>query len=155
MISVDVGCNLGLGTVTIGEQLLLVVQQLLARLGRVFCVLRLDNRVDRASLLAEAAVDALGHVNVVPCGPSCTILARLRLDRDGLSGADGLAELARDATFFAGGVSAEGVLATEARAKRTLLEGVHDRVGWAEEVLEYDPHAAQDFGEEKQLTGLV
>lgn len=40
------------------------------------------------------AVDALGHVNVVPGRPPRAVLARLGLDRDSLSRADGFAELA-------------------------------------------------------------
>jgi hypothetical protein len=39
---------------------------------------------------------------------------------------DGFAELTSDAALLAGGVSAEGVLATEARADGSLLEGVVD-----------------------------
>lgn len=43
-----------------------------------------------------------------------------------LCGADGFAELARDAPFLAAGVAPERVLSAEARAKRSLLEGVVD-----------------------------
>jgi hypothetical protein len=53
VIGLEVGGNLGLHPVAILEQLLLVVEELLARLGRKLCILRLDNRIDRAGLLAE------------------------------------------------------------------------------------------------------
>lgn len=42
----------------------------------------------------HSAVDALGHVDVVPGRPPRAVLARLGLDRDSLSRADGFAELA-------------------------------------------------------------
>jgi hypothetical protein len=81
---VQVGRDLGLGPVAVHEKLLLVVQELLARFGgellvlgymkmyqpgvsgAVMCTRRLTlhNRIDGASLLAEAAVNALGHVDV-------------------------------------------------------------------------------------------
>jgi hypothetical protein len=46
-----------------------------------------------------------------------------------------------DATLLATGVTAEGMLATEPGRERALLEGVHDSVRWAEELLEDNPHA--------------
>lgn len=83
MVGLEVGGDLGLCHVSIGEQLLLVVQQLFASLGRVLCVLgwvesasdpvgddrravklTLDNGIDGASFLAETTVDALCHVEV-------------------------------------------------------------------------------------------
>src|SRR5262249_56222922 len=61
----DVGGELGLPAVAVRQQLLLVVEELLAGLGGELEVRSLDDRVDRAGLLAEAAIDALGHVDVV------------------------------------------------------------------------------------------
>lgn len=109
-----------------GEGRTLVVEELLPRLGGVLGVGRLDNGVDGARLLAEAAVDALGHVDVVAGRPAGPVGALLGLDRDGLGGADllrasascpagcrsgrggemtyGLAELAGDAALLARGV---------------------------------------------------
>jgi hypothetical protein len=46
-----------------------------------------------------------------------------------------------DATLLATGVTTEGMLATEPSRERALLEGVHDSVRWAEELLEDNPHA--------------
>ena len=53
---------------------------------------------------------------------------KARASRDGLRGANGLAQLARDASLLAGGVSAECVPAAEAQRQRLLLRGVveHD-----------------------------
>ena len=66
MIGLDVGLDLNLPLVPVLQQLLLVVQQLLVGLGGVLEVGPFHDGVHRASLLAEAAVNALGHVNVVP-----------------------------------------------------------------------------------------
>lgn len=70
------------------EKPTLVVQQLFSRLGSVLGVGALDNGVDGARLLAEAAVDALGHVDIVAGGSSGAVGSLLGLDGDGLGGAD-------------------------------------------------------------------
>src|SRR5688572_4831864 len=54
--------DLALPAVAVREQPLLVVVKLLARLGGELEVGPLDNGIDRAGLLAEAAIDALHHV---------------------------------------------------------------------------------------------
>ena len=45
----------------------------------------LYNSIDGTGLLAEAAINTLGHINVVARRSSTSVLARFRLDRDGLS----------------------------------------------------------------------
>jgi hypothetical protein len=65
----------------------LVVQQLLVRFGRIFEVGALHDSVHGARLLAEAAVDAFRHVNVVARRASAAVLALLRLNCNGLRGA--------------------------------------------------------------------
>jgi hypothetical protein len=65
----------------------LVVQQLLVRFGRIFEVGALHDCVHGARLLAEAAVDALRHVNVVARRASAAVLALLCLNCNGLRGA--------------------------------------------------------------------
>ena len=75
-----------------------------------------------AGALAEAAVDALRHVDVVArCAARAVVAARTRFDGDRLRGADRLAELAGDAAFFAVGIAAKRMLAAEARRQRRLL----------------------------------
>jgi len=44
----------------------------------------LNNSIDRACLLTEAAVDALCHVDIVARGSPAAICTRLRLNRDSL-----------------------------------------------------------------------
>ena len=139
LVSLSVGCvgagdrgQLRLPLVTVGEKLLLVVEQLLPGLHGVFGVGALDNGVHGARLLAEAAVDALGHVDVVAGRAAGAVGALLGLNRDGLRRADGLAQLAGDAALLAGRVAAQGVLAAEAWRDGALLEWVEDCVagGW-------------------------
>jgi len=65
--------------------------------------------------LAETAVDALGHVDVVTSCAARAVRALFGFDGDGLGGADGFAELAGDAAFFARRVPAQSVFATETR----------------------------------------
>ncbi|KAJ8552493.1 hypothetical protein ON010_g10051 [Phytophthora cinnamomi] len=69
--------NLELPLVTVGQQLGLVVQQLLVALGGELEVRALDDGVHGARLLAEAAVDALGHVDVVARSTARAISAGL------------------------------------------------------------------------------
>src|SRR6267154_2278845 len=116
--------DLGFPAVAVGEQLVLVVEQLLARLGGEFEVGALDDRIDRAGLLAEAAIDAFRHVDVVARGAPAAVLARLGLDGDGERRADRLAKLAGDAALLAVGITAQRMLAAEARAERPLFIGV-------------------------------
>mmetsp|Transcript_39253 Transcript_39253/g.93942 ORF Transcript_39253/g.93942 Transcript_39253/m.93942 type:complete len:241 (+) Transcript_39253:181-903(+) len=150
----DVGRERGLPLVAVLEQLLLVVEQLLVRLRRVLEVGPLDDGVHRAGLLAEAAVDALGHVDVVARGAPRAVLTHLRLDGDGLRRADGLAQLARDAPLVAARVASQRVLASEARREVSLLEGVVDGGLLLEQLEEGERHAADQLAHE-QLAGRV
>jgi hypothetical protein len=142
------GCgNLWLPLVTVGQKLLLVVQQLFSGLGGVFRVgscaylvsngvtlnilsgqLTLNNSINGATLLAVTTVDALGHINVISGCPTASVLAFLGLNRNGLSGADGLTELASDATLLTSGIATQSMFATETGGDRTLLEGVEDGI---------------------------
>ena len=89
-----------LPSISVVKELLLVVQQLLVRLGRVLKVRAFDNRIHRACLLAKAAVDALCHVNIVTGGPPGTVLTRLCLNGNSLRWANGLTQLARNAPLL-------------------------------------------------------
>ena len=72
--------------------------------------------VDRAGLLAQPAIDAFDHINVVAGGTAGAVVpARAGLDDDGLRRTDRLAELAGDAALLAVGIAAQYMLAAEAR----------------------------------------
>src|SRR5262249_34828424 len=110
-----------LPAVAVGEQALLVVVELLARLGRELEVRALDDGVDRAGLLAHAAVDALHHVDVVARGaPRAVVAARAGLDGNRLGRTDRLAQLAGDAALLPVRIAAQRVLAAEAGRERPL-----------------------------------
>lgn len=53
----------------------------------------LDDGVHGAGLLAEAAIDALGHVDVVAGGPAAAVSPRLGLNGDGLGSGAGQCHL--------------------------------------------------------------
>ena len=92
------------------------------------CRHTLNNGIDWAALLAESAVDALGHVDIIACGPPATVHALFGLDCDGLCRANGFAELASNATLLTGRVPSQGMFASEAGRNRALLEWVEDGV---------------------------
>eukprot|EP00307_Rebecca_sp_RCC1486_P010414 CAMPEP_0119413136 /NCGR_PEP_ID=MMETSP1335-20130426/5323_1 /TAXON_ID=259385 /ORGANISM="Chrysoculter rhomboideus, Strain RCC1486" /LENGTH=193 /DNA_ID=CAMNT_0007437915 /DNA_START=272 /DNA_END=854 /DNA_ORIENTATION=- len=151
MLRLERRCNLCLPPVTVVQELVLVVEQLLVCLRRILVIRALNDRVDWTGLLAEAAEDAFGHVNVVACRASRAILTHLRLNGDSLRRADGLTELASNAPFLACWVSPECVLATEARAQWPLLEGVVDGDLLPEEHRESEAHTTQDLRDEERL----
>ena len=95
---------------------------------RVFKVRAFNNSVNWASFLAESAEDALGHVDVVLGRATRAIRPWLRLNRDGESGARGLAQLASNASLFTGWVPAQSVLASEHGGERTLLPRVMEHM---------------------------
>src|SRR5436305_2911289 len=101
--------DLGLPAVAIREQLFLVVEELLARLGGEFEIRALDDRIDRAGFLAIAAIDAFCHIDVVARRASAAVIARFRLDRDRERRADRLAQFAPDAALLPVGVAAHTV----------------------------------------------
>src|ERR1043166_8188952 len=111
--------DLALPAVAVGQELFLVVVELLARLGGEFEVRPFDDGVDRAGLLAEPAIDAFDHVDVVARGaPRAVVPSRPGLDGDRLRRADRLAELAGDAALLAIWIAAQRMLAAEARRDR-------------------------------------
>lgn len=94
--------------------------------------LTLNNGIDRTALLTVSAVDALGHIDIVSGRATASILTLFSLNGNSLGRADGLAELACNASFFTGRVATQGVFATEARGDGTLLERVVDGVSVSE-----------------------
>ena len=147
--------DLGFPAVAVRQQLVLVVEKLLARLGGELEIRALDDGIDRAGFLAEAAIDALRHVDVVARGAAAAVLARLGLDGDGERRADRLAELAGDAALLAVGIAAQRMLAAEARAERALLVRVVHRHRRLEHVAQGEPHARDELGQEQAARAAV
>src|SRR6201995_1281619 len=102
--------DLPLPAVAVIQQALLVVVELLTGLDGELQVRAFHDGVDRAGLLAKAAVDALDHVDVVAGRAPAAVGARLGLDGDRLGRADRLAELAGDAALLAVRVAAQRML---------------------------------------------
>src|SRR5260221_306930 len=147
--------DLGLPAIAVREQLVLVVEQLLARLGGELEIGTLDDRVDRAGFLAEAAIDAFRHVDVVARRAPAAIGARLRLDGDGERRAHGLAKLARDAALLAIGTTAQRMFATKPRAERPLLVGIVDRHRLLKHVAEGERHAFEQLDQQPASSPAV
>jgi hypothetical protein len=178
----QVGGDFGLPLVTVGQKLLLIVKKLNTSLRSKLKVGTLDNGVDRARFLAEATVDALGHVNIVTGSATRTVSTGLSLNGDGASRADSLAQLAGNTSvdisksqvsdeteaerggnsrsrgtvpFLTRLVSAESMLTTEARAKRTLFERIVKSGGLGEHVAGGDPHALENLRQQVVTSSIV
>src|SRR5882762_7374825 len=143
--------ELALPAVAIGEKFRLVIIELLAGLGREFEIWPLDDGIDRTGLLAQAAIDAFHHVDVVAHGTAgAVVAARAGLDGDRLRRADRLTQLAGDAALFAVGIPAQGMLATEARRNRPLLERIIQRRLRLEEIAHGEKERRYEFGQQKR-----
>jgi hypothetical protein len=83
----------------------------------------LDDGIDRAGFLAEAAEDALGQVDVVARGAPTAVALLGGFDGDRHCRADCLAQLAGDAALFAVRVAAQGMQAAETVACGVFSSG--------------------------------
>src|SRR6266567_3769948 len=131
------------------EQHFLGVVEVAALLAVVLEDARLDDRVHRAGLLAQAAEDALGEVDVVARGAARSVGALLGLDRDRERGAHRLAQLAGDAALLAVRVAAQRVQPPEARAHRRLLLGELHRDLAPEEVAPGEHHPLRQLDQQE------
>src|SRR5581483_12197498 len=105
-----------LPAVAVGEKSRLVIIKFLPRLGREFEIRTLDDRIDRTGLLAQPAIDAFHHVDVVTNrAPRPIIAPGTRLDRDRLRRANRLAQLAGNAALLTIRITAQRVLAAKTR----------------------------------------
>src|SRR6202012_1347058 len=142
--------DLAFPAVAVGEQALLVVVELLAALGGELEVRALDDGIDRAGLLAHAAIDAFDHVDVVAGGAP-----RAAVDGDRLRGADRLAQLAGDAALLAVGIAAQRVLAAEARRQHALLVRIVERGLRLQKVAHREDDRLDEFPEEDPARGAI
>lgn len=88
----------------------------------------LNDSIDRATLLAVAAVDTLGHINVIASRPATSVHTLFSFDGDSLGRTDGFTKFACNAALFARWVASKGVFTTEPRRDRAFLEGVENGV---------------------------
>src|SRR5262249_52467785 len=130
--------------------------ELLARLGSELEIGPLHDGVHRTGLLAQAAIDALHHVDVVAGGAAgAVIAARPGLDGDGLGRADRLAQLAGDTAFLPVGIAAQRMLAAEAGRDRVLLERIVDGGLGLEEIAHGQAESLHELLEEDRSRRLV
>jgi hypothetical protein len=151
----QVGGNFSLPSITVGEELVLVVEQLDTRLRRELKVGALNNGVYWARFLAKSAVNALGHINIVTRRAARAIRAGLGLNGNGTGRADGFTKLAGNATLLTGFVATESVLTTETGRESSLLKGIIDRGRFLQIVAERNPQALEELGDEVILGGVV
>lgn len=116
--------QLRLPNIPILKQLLLIIIQLLLHLPRKLMILTQNDRINRTSLLAIAAINTLCHVYVIPNSSPTPVRPLLSLDSDGICRAGGLAQLAGYASLFPGRVSSQGMLPSEHGTDRRLFKGV-------------------------------
>src|SRR6186713_2635843 len=148
--------DLALPAVAVREQTLLVVVELFARFGRELEVGAFDDRIDRAGFLAQSAIDALHHVDVVARGaPRAVVAAGTGFDGDRLRRTDRLAQLAGDAAFLAVRIAAQRMLAAEARRDRPLLERIVQRRLRLEEIAHGEKERRYEFGQEQRAGRCV
>src|SRR5690606_8993746 len=129
-------------------------EQFFTRLGGELAVRSIDDGVHRAGFLAQTAVDAFDHVDVVARRAAAAVGTRFGLDGDGLGRADGLAQLAGDAAFFTVRVAAQRVFATETRRLRVPLERIVHRRLRLHHVLHRQADGAEHVGQHRALGRL-
>jgi hypothetical protein len=155
MLAHEILCNLHFPLITIAKKLLLIIQEFFMRFSRKFVIGSLHNGIDRTGFLTESTIDAFGHVNIIPRGPTRPILSFFGINGNGLGGTYRLAKLAGDATFFSGWVASQGVFAAEARTEIALFVGVVDGHFGFQGNFGTKPKGTKDFGQEKDLRGTV
>lgn len=84
MIRVDIGGDFGFPLITVVEELLLVIKELLVRFSGKLEIRTFHDGIDRTRLLTEPAIDALGHVYIIPGRPPRTIGAFLSFNSNSL-----------------------------------------------------------------------
>src|SRR6185312_15290218 len=155
-VQLHIARQFALPTVAVRQKLVLVVIKFLARFRRELEIRPLDDGVDRAGFLAEAAIDALHHVDVVAYGATRTIIAaRAGLDGDRLRRADRFAQLAGDAALFPIGIAAQRMFATETRADWSFFVRIVDRFLGREELAQAKRIADDNILEKQRYRRLA
>lgn len=103
----------------------------------------------------KSAVDAFGHIDVIPSGPPGAVLPLLGVDCDGLRGTGSLAQLASDAPLLAARITPQRMLPPKAGGEVPLLVGVVDGYLGLEGDFTREPECAPDFGHEEDSGGAL
>src|SRR5690606_11126812 len=110
------------------------------------------NRIRRARLFAEPAVDAAREVDAEPCRIPAAGLVLGLLERDAVDRTRDRAEVTRDAALLSVRVARQDDAAAEAGREIGLLLGVEDRLALAEAVHEDADHALHLAAEHGELS---
>ncbi|EDK41018.2 conserved hypothetical protein [Meyerozyma guilliermondii ATCC 6260] len=153
-VSINTVLQFLLPLITILQQLLLIIQQLLSGLGRILHIWRLHDGIHGTRFSTVATVDTLGHVNVVLVGSSQSIGTFFCLDGDGLCWANSFTQLTCNTSLFTAGVSPQSVFSSESGRDGSLFKWVIDGIWSSEEHLHTDVHSSGNFTQEKKLGGL-
>src|SRR3974390_673337 len=108
--------NFRFPAVAVREQTVLVIIEFFAGFRRKLEIGALHDGINGTSLLAEAAIDAFDHVDVVARGAATSVFAGLGFDGDCLRRADGFAQFAGDTALLAVRIAPERMLGAKARA---------------------------------------
>jgi hypothetical protein len=122
--------------IPIGQQFLLVVQQLFVRLSRILKIGSLYDGINRTSFLTKATVYALCHIDVVPCCSSRAVFSFFCLDSNRLSWTNSFAQFASDTSFFTSRISTQGMFTSKPWTYRSLFKRVVYGHFWFKEYLE-------------------
>lgn len=118
-------------------------------------ILTLNDSIHRTALLAKPTIYTLGHIDVVSRRSSTPVLPLLGLNSDSTRWTDCLAQFTRNTPLLPCRIPSQSMLTTKTRTNGSFLEGIVNRVGWAEELLEHNVHPAQHFGKEKVFACFV
>lgn len=101
----------------------------------------------------KSTVNALGHINIISGSPPGPVLPLFGVNRDGLRRTRCLAQFTGDAPFVPTGITAQGVLPSEAGGKVPLLVRVIDGDFRFEGDFTGEPEGTPDFGHEEDFGG--
>src|SRR5262245_4113823 len=148
--------DLALPPVAIQQQALLIIVELFPRLAGKFEVRALDDGVNGARFLAQAAIDALVHVEIVARGAPCSVdLPGTGLDGDALGRTNGLAKFASNAPFLTVGIASQRVLAAKARTERSLFERIVERSLRFEKIAQRQRHRADELHKQRGAQSAI
>jgi len=133
--------------ISILNESFLRIQKLLSTLCSELKIRTFNNSINRASLLTQTTVNTLDHIDIVPRGPSSTIVtSRTRLNSYGLGRTDGFTQLASDTAFFTIWIAPQGMLTPKTRRQTILLKWIiQSRLR-----LQHVAHADKEGGNELQ-----
>lgn len=125
------------------------------RLGCVFKIRSLHDRIHRTCFLTESAEDTFGHIDIVLCRTTTSVRPGFGVDRNRLSWACCLAQFASDTTFLAARVTSKCVFTTKSRGNCALFQRVVDCQIWSPPMLDTHPYSTHYIRQEDHFRRFV